>query len=153
MLNNRAEQIREWHEQAVYCAQQADARTDPKVKQQFLELKRLWLLLARRCGFTESPTDFSDEAVRGFLKHFARDKFRPDEISILEDALEDAWRRVKSSKTPWASEDYSTTGRSILAKYIIAMAEGGERDARWLADSSILYLSQQKLKRTPAETV
>jgi hypothetical protein len=91
--------------------------------------------------------------VRGFLKHFARDKFRPDEISILEDALEDAWRRVKSSKTPWASEDYSTTGRSILAKYIIAMAKGGERDARWLADSSILYLSQQKLKRTPAETV
>jgi len=146
MLNNRAEQIREWHEQAVYCAQQADARTDPKVKQQFLELKRLWLLLARRCGFTESPTDFSDEAVRGFLKHFARDKFRPDEISILEDALEDAWRRVKSSKTPWASEDYSTTGRSILAKYIIAMAKGGERDARWLADSSILYLSQQKIE-------
>lgn len=47
MLNKLGEQVREWHGQAVYCAQQADARTDPKVKRQFLELKRLWLLLAR----------------------------------------------------------------------------------------------------------
>ena len=27
---------------------------DPKVKQQFLELKRLWLLLARRCEFNKA---------------------------------------------------------------------------------------------------
>ena len=86
----------------------------------------------------------------GLLKHFARDEFRPDEISILEDALEDAWRRVKSSKT---SEDYSTTVRAILAKYIIAMAEGGERDARWLADSAVLYFSQQKLTREPPKAL
>jgi hypothetical protein len=47
MPSNLSEQIREWDEQAVQCALQADAQTDPKVKQQFLELKRLWLLLAR----------------------------------------------------------------------------------------------------------
>jgi hypothetical protein len=35
MPNNLSEQIREWHEQAVYCAQQADARTDPKVNSSF----------------------------------------------------------------------------------------------------------------------
>jgi hypothetical protein len=40
MSNNLSEQIREWDEQAVQCARQADAQTDPKVKQQFLELKR-----------------------------------------------------------------------------------------------------------------
>jgi hypothetical protein len=90
-------------------------------------------------------------AVRGFLKHFAPDEFRPDEISILEDALDDAWRRVEQSKAPWASEDYSTAGRTILARYIITMAKGGERDAKWLADSALLYLSQQKLTRTPPE--
>ena len=83
--------------------------------------------------------------MRGFLKHFAPDEFRPDEISILEDALDDAWRRVEQSKAPWASEDYSTAGRTILARYIITMAKGGERDAKWLADSALLYLSQQKL--------
>jgi len=41
MPNNLSEQIREWDEQAVQCARQADAQTDPKVKQQFLALNRL----------------------------------------------------------------------------------------------------------------
>jgi hypothetical protein len=67
--------------------------------------------------------------VRGFLKQFAPDVFRPEEISILEDALDDAWRRIERSKAPWASDDYSAAGRTILAKYIITMAKGGERDA------------------------
>ena len=56
MPNNLSEQIREWDEQAVQCARQADAQTDPKVKQQFLELNRLWLLLAR----TQSPTNSAE---------------------------------------------------------------------------------------------
>ena len=91
--------------------------------------------------------------MRGFLTHFAPDEFRPDEISILEDAFEVAWRRLENSKAPLASGDYSSAGRTILARYIIATAKGGERDAKWLADSAILYLSQQKLTRTPPETV
>jgi hypothetical protein len=95
----------------------------------------------------------AEGTVRGFLKLFAPEEFRPDEISILEDALDDAWRRVESSKAPWASDDYSAVGRTILAKYIITMAKGGERDAKWLADSALLYLSQQKLTRRPPETV
>ena len=91
--------------------------------------------------------------MRGFLKQFAPDVFRPDEISILEDALDDVWRRVESSNAPWASDDYASTARTILARYILTMAKGGERDAKWLADSALLYLSQQKLTRTPPETV
>jgi hypothetical protein len=59
VLNNLSAETREWYQQAVYCAQQADAQSDPKVKQQFLELKRLWLLLARSYGLTESLTDLS----------------------------------------------------------------------------------------------
>jgi hypothetical protein len=47
MPNNLSERIRECDDQAVHCDRQADAQTDPKVKQQFLELKRLWRLLAR----------------------------------------------------------------------------------------------------------
>ena len=91
--------------------------------------------------------------MRGFLAHFAPDDFRSDEISILEDALEDAWRRVEESQAPWASDGYSTAGRTILARHIIKMAQGGERDPRWLADSALLYLSQQKLTRTPPEAL
>jgi hypothetical protein len=44
-----------------------------------------------------------------------------------------------------------TAGSTILARYIVTMAKGGERDAKWLADSALLYLSQQKLTRTPPE--
>jgi len=91
--------------------------------------------------------------VRGFLKQFAPDAFRPEEISILEDALDDAWRRIECSKAPWASDDYSAVGRTILAKYIIAMAKGGERDAKWLADGAVLYLSQKKLTRQMPEAL
>jgi hypothetical protein len=58
------------------------------------------------------------------LTRFAPGEFRPDEISIFEDALDAAWRRLENSKAPWASEDYSNAGRIILAKYIITMAIG-----------------------------
>jgi hypothetical protein len=45
----------EWiYQQAEHCARQANAQTDLKVKQQFLELKRLWLLLARAQSLTNS---------------------------------------------------------------------------------------------------
>jgi hypothetical protein len=91
--------------------------------------------------------------VRWFISQLAPDEFGPGEISILEDAFEDAWRRVEQSKAPWASEDYSTAGRTMLAKYVITMAKGGEHDARWLADSAVLYLSQQKLTREPPKVL
>jgi len=53
MPNNLSEQIRQCDEQVVHCARQADAQTDPGVKRQFLELKRLWLLLARGLSVRE----------------------------------------------------------------------------------------------------
>jgi hypothetical protein len=56
MLNNLSEETYELYRQALHCERQADVQTDPKVKRQFLELKRLWLLLARRriAGFLPS---------------------------------------------------------------------------------------------------
>ena len=91
--------------------------------------------------------------VRGFLTHFAPDEFPADEISVLEDAFEDAWRSLEKSKAPWASEDYSSAGRTIVARHIITMAKGGERDPKWLTDSALLYLSQQRLSRKPPEEI
>jgi hypothetical protein len=60
-------------------------------------------------------------------------------------------RKAQSSRAPWASDDYSAVGRTILANYIITMAKDGERDAKWLVDSAVLYLSQQKLTRKAPE--
>jgi hypothetical protein len=53
MPNNLSERIHECDDQAVHCARQADAQTDPGVKRQFLELKRLWRLLARGLSVRE----------------------------------------------------------------------------------------------------
>jgi hypothetical protein len=47
MSNNLIAENREWQRQAVHCARQADAQTDPKVKQQFLEIKRLSVIGAQ----------------------------------------------------------------------------------------------------------
>lgn len=85
--------------------------------------------------------------MRGFLRQYANGEFGPEVVSILEDAFEDAWRRVQASGAPYATEEYAAAGRAILATYIISRAKAGERDPRWLADSALLYLSQQKLSR------
>jgi hypothetical protein len=53
-LNDFNQKIREYYQQAVDCARHADAQDDPKVKQQFWQLTRLWLLLAQRCEFNQA---------------------------------------------------------------------------------------------------
>jgi hypothetical protein len=57
MLNNYTQEIRECYQQAAHCVQQAEAQNDPKVKEQFLELTRRWLLLVRGYVVNESLDD------------------------------------------------------------------------------------------------
>ena len=92
---------------------------------------------------------FKLTAMRGFIKQYADAQFDHATISILEDAFEVAWTRVRASKAPYGTDEYAAAGRAIIATYIISSAKAGERDPRWLADSAILYLSQQKLSRNP----
>jgi len=89
----------------------------------------------------------------GFIEQFAPGVFSPEDVTLLADAFEDAWRRVQASKAPYAAEEYALAGRTILAKHIINAANAGERDPRWLADSAILYLARQKLSREPPEAL
>jgi len=56
MLNHHAQEIPECYQQAAHCVQQAEAQSDPKVREQFLELTRRWLLSADSLtGFTATP--------------------------------------------------------------------------------------------------
>ena len=64
MLNNLSEQIRECLQHAENCARKAAAQTDSKIREDFLELERRWLFLARSYELTERLGDFSDEAKR-----------------------------------------------------------------------------------------
>ena len=47
MPSSLSEATGEFYQQAEQCARQADAQSDPKTKQEFLELQRLWPLLAQ----------------------------------------------------------------------------------------------------------
>jgi hypothetical protein len=86
--------------------------------------------------------------VQGFIKQYADGMFDPEVMSILEDAFDDAWRRVQASKAPYSADEYAAAGRTIRERHIIQAAKAGERDPRWLADSALPYLSRQKLSQT-----
>jgi hypothetical protein len=64
MLRNLSEEIRECYRRAEDCARQAAAQTSPNLKQDFLDMERRWMSLARSYEFTERLTDFSSEAKR-----------------------------------------------------------------------------------------
>ena len=64
MLKNLSKQIRDCYQQAEDCARKATAQTDPRLRQDYLNLEQRWLLLARSCDFTQRLTDFSNEVKR-----------------------------------------------------------------------------------------
>jgi hypothetical protein len=64
MLNSLSEQIRECYAHAEQCARKAAAQRDPRLKQDFLDMERRWLTLAKSYEFGERLGDFSDEAKR-----------------------------------------------------------------------------------------
>ena len=68
MLKNLSEEIRECLLHAENCARKAAAQSCPKLKQDFLELERRWLYLARSYEFTSPLTDFSVETKRNVDK-------------------------------------------------------------------------------------
>jgi hypothetical protein len=53
VLNNMNEDIRECYRHAEDCALKAAAQTDPKARQDFLDLEQRWLSLARSFKFSE----------------------------------------------------------------------------------------------------
>ena len=59
MLSNVSEHVRECYEHGEYCARKAAAQTDPRIKQDYLDLERHWLTLARSYEFSDRLTDFS----------------------------------------------------------------------------------------------
>ena len=59
MLKNLSVEIRECLQHAEDCVRKAAAQTDPKLKENFLDMERRWLFLARSYEFTERLTNLS----------------------------------------------------------------------------------------------
>jgi hypothetical protein len=64
MSNYLSEEIRRFRQRARDCAQQAAAQTDPKLKQDFLNLEESWLFMARSYAYHEGQSGLSDETMR-----------------------------------------------------------------------------------------
>jgi hypothetical protein len=58
VLNNPNEDVRQCYRHAEDCARKAAGQTDPKAKQDFLDLERRWLSLARSFEFSELVIGF-----------------------------------------------------------------------------------------------
>ncbi|MGN6748378.1 MAG: hypothetical protein ACTHJS_07270 [Xanthobacteraceae bacterium] len=64
MLNNLSEQIRDCYAHAEECARKASRQTDLQLKQDFLDMERRWLGLAKSYELSERLENFSEEAGR-----------------------------------------------------------------------------------------
>jgi hypothetical protein len=71
----------------------------------------------------------------------SNDAFDPETVTILSVAFEDAWRRIEASNSRFARPGYATATRELVAKHIIQMAQGGERDSIKLSDSAVEFLA------------
>ena len=64
MLENVSQQIRECYEHAEDCARKAAAQTDYGLRQDFLDMERRWLTLAKSYELSHRLGDFSNERQR-----------------------------------------------------------------------------------------
>jgi len=72
----------------------------------------------------------------------ANSSFDPEAVEILSGAFDDAWEEIKRSGSNFARPAYERGAREVLAKYIIELAQRGERDRQALCKSAVEYLAQ-----------
>ena len=75
--------------------------------------------------------------------------FNPEVVRILIDAFDGAWQSLEKSGVTYATDGHATETRDRLAKRIIELARGGERNQRVLRDAALLYLAQEDLRNAP----
>jgi len=75
--------------------------------------------------------------------------FPPEQIKVLADAFDGSWKRLQASGAPYSAPEYAEAARAHLARYIISTARHGSLDPRKLAKNALVYLSHQRLSRTP----
>jgi hypothetical protein len=76
----------------------------------------------------------------------ANSSFDPEAVEVLSAAFEDAWAKLKQSGSTFTRPAYELGAREVLAKYIIEMAQRGERDRRHLSESALKFLAQNYMQ-------
>ena len=126
MLNNLSEQIRNCLQHAEDCACRAAAEPDGStLKQDFLNLEKRWLDLARSFQLGEQLTEFTNEAKRNAsarITPFLQDQaFDPETAQAVANAL------VTTCKALGLS-DRDDAMTQLVAEKIIELAKRGLND-------------------------
>jgi hypothetical protein len=72
----------------------------------------------------------------------ANTSFDPEAVKTLSAAFDEAWEKVIQSGSTFARPAFERGAREVLAKYIIEMAQRGERDKRQLSEAAVTYLAE-----------
>jgi hypothetical protein len=86
--------------------------------------------------------------LRTLAKHALAGAFDADEVAVLVDAFEQAWKRVEESGSIRAGDGHAEATRELLALRIIDIAQLGERDPNRLRDDALAYLARTNHKST-----
>ena len=122
MLNKLNEQVRRCLEHAEDCARQAAAHPDGSdLKEDFLNLEKHWLALARSIQLGERLTDFTNETQRNAIDPiipFLRSQaFDPETVEAMGKALVDTCASLGLSNR--------NDAMTIVAEKIIELAQRG----------------------------
>src|SRR5215470_13405801 len=143
MLNNLSEQIRQCLKHAEDCACQAAAQTDQKLKQNFLDMERRWLVLAQSYDFTQRLGDFSDEAKRKADNFNGGQRAVPITPFLRDRALDPETAQAVANALVMTCEALGLSNRDdamtqLVAEKIIELAKRG------LENPTALHLAAMK---------
>ena len=80
--------------------------------------------------------------LASLLKQYS---FESDTTRLLTTAFDQAWDKAVASHSPLADKDNADAARLLLAKWMIARTQGGERDPNRLIEGAIEYVAELQL--------
>jgi hypothetical protein len=81
--------------------------------------------------------------LASLLKQYS---FESDTTRLLTTAFDQTWAKVVASHSPLANEENADAARLLLAKWMIARTQGGERDPDRLFEGATKFMAELKLQ-------
>jgi hypothetical protein len=76
--------------------------------------------------------------------------FESDTTRLLTTAFDQTWAKIVASHSPLADKGNADAARLLLAKWMIARTQGGERDPNRLIEGAMEYMAELKLPLPPS---
>jgi hypothetical protein len=87
-------------------------------------------------------TALTEEFAMSIIPLLANTSFDPEAVEVLSAAFDDAWEQIRQSGSNLARPAFERGAREVLAKYIIELAQRGERDQKQLCESAVKFLAE-----------